>query len=130
MSNSQKSLALLILAGGVLAYTPVKGEYTVHPYIHVNNYARVRLNVIESGPDIPNMKKDATSLCASKAAVYETTHKHRPPYEFVQNDPSLGLSPESPQFLGSKRVSFDAFATYWQCNGTWGVVYSTDLDNE
>jgi len=114
LSTTHKSLALVILAGGVLAYTPVQG---LPPNIPIKNYARFKViyNKRISHGDTTTPIRDA---CDKEAISYDKKYRHRHPgYGFVQ-----GTLAESPTVAGYGKVDKDNYMIQWQCNGDWLII--------
>jgi len=119
LSTTHRSLACLLIAGGVLTYTPVQG---LPPDIHVRNYARFKViyNKRISHGDTTTPIRDA---CDKEAISYDKKYGHKHPgYAFVQ-----GFLEESPTVAGYGKVDKDNYMIQWQCNGYW-FVYGTDSD--
>jgi hypothetical protein len=121
LSTTHRSLACLLIAGGVLTYTPVQG---LPPDIHVRNYARFNIRYTSPVRGIAEVEIAVRYACDQEAITYEKKHKYRHPGNYAFNQ---SLEPSSPIMASYTKIGKDNYILHWQCNGYW-FVYGTDSD--
>jgi|GEM_PF-4555087 len=119
LSTTHRSLALVILAGGVLAYTPVQGDIG-----SVVNYARFDIAYNDQVADMREVYAAVATACGKEADAYQKRYKYKHPgnLEFDQNP--TGVQPPSPKLVGYTHIGGNNYILHWQCNGHWYERYT------